>query len=141
MDINQPNLIAVLAAAVAGFLIGGLWYSRLLLGALWMRESGVTQAQIDAGNKGRTFGVAFIALLLMSYVLAVFIGPIPEVGSGFFTPSQQGAYHGFVVGLGWAFTAILVVGVFEQRSWTYIAINGGYWVVTLTAMGGIIGGW
>lgn len=136
----QPNLIHVLVAALAGFVVGGLWYSPLLIGELWMKEAGITQEQVDASNKAQTFGIAFVALLIMSYVLALFIGSTTELGEGFFSPSQQGAYHGFTVGLGWVFFAFVVVGRFEQRSWKYIAINGGYWVVTLATMGGLLGG-
>jgi hypothetical protein len=28
--------------------------------------------------------------------------------------------------------------LFERRSWKYIFINAGYWILTLTLMGGII---
>ena len=136
----EPNLMIVLVAALAGFGVGGLWYSPLLIGELWMKEAGITQEQIDAGNKAQTFGLAFVSLLIMSYLLALFIGSTVELGDGFFSPSQQGAYHGFIVGLGWVFFAFVVVGRFEQRSWKYIGINGGYWVVTLTTMGGLLGG-
>jgi len=140
MDGFEPNLLAVLLAAAAGFLIGGLWYSPLLLGERWMKAAGLRREQLKTRNKGQTFGVAFAALLVMSYCLEVFIGPTEQVGEGFFTPSQQGAFYGFLAGFGWVFAAVVVVGLFELRSRAYILINGSYWVVTMTAMGGILGG-
>jgi hypothetical protein len=39
------------------------------------------------------------------------------------------------------FFAIGVVALFERRPWTYLLVNGGYWVVTMTAMGAILGAW
>jgi hypothetical protein len=27
------------------------------------------------------------------------------------------------------------------RSWRYMLINGGYWVVTMTVMGAVLAGW
>lgn len=141
MENFEPDLLAVVAAALAGFVIGGFWYSPLLLGKRWMEAAQVTPERIAASNKARIFGVAFIALLIMSYCLEMFIGPVPEVGEGFYTPSQQGAFYGFLAGFGWVFSAFVVVGVFELRSRDYILINGGYWIVTMTTMGAILGGW
>lgn len=141
MEGFEPNLLAVLVAAVTGFIIGGLWYSPLLVGNMWMAEAGLTEEQVNAGNKGKIFGVSFVALLIMSYCLEMFIGPTTEVGEGFYSPSQQGAYYGFLTGFGWVFFAFVVVGLFEQRSWKHICINGGYWIVTLATMGGILGAW
>lgn len=138
ISINWP---AVVAAALAGFAIGGLWYSPLLIGNLWMEEAGVTHEQINGGNKAKIFGGAFVSLLIMSYCLDLFIGLTTDVSAGFHSPSQQGAFYGFCCGAGWILFALVVVGLFEHRSWKYMAINGGYWVVTMTTMGGILGGW
>ena len=48
---------------------------------------------------------------------------------------------GALAGVGWVATAIAIVGLFENKSWTYIAINAGYNIVGLTLMGLIIGAW
>ncbi len=36
---------------------------------------------------------------------------------------------------------IAINGFFEHKSWKYILVTGGFWVVTLTIMGEIIYGW
>lgn len=128
------NWLAVFVAGLAGFVVGGLWYSPLLFGRAWMRAAGVTEEQLAVGDKGKIFGLSLIFLLIMSYCLAMFLQ----------TPGitlQSGAFYGFLTGFGWIFFAFGVVGLFELRSWTYIFANGGYWVVTMTLMGGILGGW
>ena len=137
----EPNLAAVLAAASAAVAIGAIWYSPLLLGDIWVAEAGVTEAPICAGDRAKTFGIALVALLVMSYGLAISIGPVSEVADGFYSPSQQGAFHGFLTACGWTLSALVVVGRFERRSWKYLAVNGGYWIVAMTAMGGILGAW
>jgi hypothetical protein len=134
MEAVSINWFAVLAAALLGFVIGGLWYSPLLCGKAWMRAAGMTEEKIASGNPAKTYGFAFIFLLVMSYCLAMFIGT-PDI------TLQMGAFYGFLTGFGWLFFAFGVVALFEQRSWTYIFVNGGYWVVTMTAMGAVIGGW
>lgn len=128
------NWLAVVAAAVVGFVIGGLWYSPLLFGNPWMREAGVTEEHVNGGNKAKIFGSSLVFLLVMSYCLAMFMAA-PDI------TLQTGAFYGFLTGFGWIFFAIGVVALFEMRSWTYIFINGGYWVVTMTVMGAILGGW
>jgi hypothetical protein len=54
---------------------------------------------------------------------------------------KHGMLHGFITGL---FLALPIVGInalFERKSWKYILINGGYFIVCLTIMGGIICAW
>ena len=134
MEEVTVSVMAVVAAALAGFVVGGLWYSPLLFGNPWMRAAGVTEEQVAAGNKARIFGLSLIFLLIMSYCLAMFIGT-PDI------TWKTGAFYGFLTGFGWIFFACGVVALFELRTWTYVLVNGGYWVVTMTLMGAILGGW
>ncbi|GAB5413150.1 MAG: DUF1761 domain-containing protein [Congregibacter sp.] len=128
------NHLAVVAAAFAGFVVGGLWYSPLLFGKAWMREAGVSEESVNGGNKAKIFGFTFVFLLIMSYCLAAFLAaPNVDIAAG--------ALYGFLTGFGWIFFGIAVVALFELRSWTYIFINGGYWAVTMTLMGVILAAW
>ena len=134
MESVSINWLAVAVAALAGFVTGALWYSPLLFGRAWMRVADMTEEKIAAGNPAKTYGFAFVFLLIMSYCLAMFIAT-PDI------TLQMGAFYGFLAGFGWIFFAIGVVALFEQRAWSYILINGGYWVVTMTVMGAVLGGW
>lgn len=134
MALGDINLLAVLAAALGGFMVGGLWYSPLLFGRAWMTAAGLTESQVSNGNKGKVFGFTFVFLLVMACCLALFLAA-PEVDL------VAGALYGFLTGFGWIFFAVGVLALFEQRSWNYILINGGYWVATMTLMGAILGGW
>lgn len=134
MESVSVNWLAIVAAAGAGFVVGGLWYSPLLFAKSWMHSAGITEEQIAAGNKLKIFGLSFVFLLIMSYCLAMFLAT-PDI------TLQTGALYGFLTGFGWIFFAFGVVALFELRSWSYILLNGGYWVVTMTLMGAILGGW
>ena len=48
---------------------------------------------------------------------------------------------GVLAGAGWVAAAVAVVGLFENKPWTYIFINAGYNIVTFALMGLIIGAW
>lgn len=134
MDFSSINYLAVLAAAVSTFVLGGLWYSPLLFGKAWMRANSFTDADLQTFSKARMFGWSFFFALVMALNLAMFLaGPTANV--------TWGMAAGGLAGLGWVAMAIAIIGVFENRSWTYILINGGYMTVAFVIMGAIIGAW
>lgn len=127
------NYLAVLLAAVSTFVIGGLWYSPMLFHKAWMRANGFSDADLRKGSQSLIFGLAFVFSLIMAANLAAFLGgPDTTVAWG----ATAGALTAVWVGLG-----IGVVALFERRPWSYIAINGGYWLVSFVIMGAIIGAW
>jgi hypothetical protein len=71
IDINI-NWLAVLLAAVASFIVGGLWYS-VLFAKVWQREAGLTDDQLKRGT-AQVFVGSFLLTVVMAVVLAAFIG-------------------------------------------------------------------
>jgi len=132
MNLHTLNLWAVVVASVSAFVIGGLWYSPVLLGAAWKRANGFAADPPAAGVKG--FLVAFVLSLIMAFNLAMFLNA-PGTTLAF------GATAGFLAGAGWVAAGIGIVALFENRSWKYVVINGGYLTLALTVMGAILGGW
>jgi hypothetical protein len=47
----EINYLAVLVAALVSMVIGGLWYSPLLFGNIWMKLSGITQKDVEKAKK------------------------------------------------------------------------------------------
>jgi hypothetical protein len=132
MNLHTLNIWAIAAAALSAFLIGGLWYSPMLLGSAWKKANGFAGDGPSAGAKG--FAIAFILSLVMAANLAMFLN-----APG--TTLAWGATAGFLAGAGWGAAGIGIVAVFEGRSLGYVLINGGYLTVALTVMGAILGGW
>ncbi|HYX07134.1 MAG TPA: DUF1761 domain-containing protein [Bacteroidales bacterium] len=133
MEMSSINIWAVIAATLSTFLVGWLWYGPLF-GNSWMRATGLTEEQLQQGNMAKIFGFAFIFELIMAFNLAMFLN---DPG----TTTIWGAAAGFLAGFGWVFFALAVNSLYEQKSWKYIFINGGYWTVAFTVMGVIIGAW
>ena len=131
---ENVNVWAVLVAALANFLIGGLWYSPAMFCKAWMRANKFTEEDLKRGNPAVIFGVSFLFCLIMSANLAAFLAG-PETTVGF------GTAAGLAAGLGWAAMGLGVVALFERRPFSYILINGGYLTVSFTAMGAILGAW
>lgn len=120
--------LGVAIAAVSAFVVGGLWYS-VLFARPWQRAAGVSDEQLRRGTL-RIFVGSFLLAVVMSVVLAAFIGP---AGAGF------GALAGAAVGLGWVAASLGMIALFERRPLGHWAINAGYAAVSYTGMGAIIG--
>lgn len=132
MDV-QLNYLAIVAAALSTFLIGGLWYSPALFGKAWMKENGFTEESLKGGNMVKIFGLAFILGLIAAVNLAMFMGPENDPG--------MGALWGFLAGAGWVATFVGTHYLFERKSFKLFLINAGYSIVALTIMGVIIAAW
>ena len=128
------NYLAVIAAALVTFLIGGLWYSPVLFDKPWRRLNGLTEEQIKSSHTGLIFGLSFVAALVSAYVLALFLsGPTTDVVAGIMA--------GLLVGIGWVATSMLTTFLFERRPLALWAIDAAYHVLTFGLMGAILGLW
>lgn len=134
MNPEYINIPAVIVAALLPFILGGLWYSPLMFGSVWMKENNLTEEELAQGSKAKIFGLSFLFFLLMSANLAGFLAT-PE------TDLQFGILAGFLAGFGWVALSLAVIALFERRSWKYMFVNGGYMVVAFLLMGAVLGGW
>ena len=159
------SLLAALLAALSSFVVGFIWYNPRVFGTIWMKEAGMTQEQIEKGNMLKIFGLTFVYSLILAFVMMPVLvihqmGAISMVGGpalvenakpsylafmadygDVFRTYKHGALHGFISGIFLATPVIAINGLFEQKSWKHIAIQAGYWIVTMTIMGSIICGW
>jgi hypothetical protein len=127
------NLWAVLGAAAAAFLLGGLWYAPFLFGEAWQRAAHLSDEQIKSGNPAMIFGVSFLLLLLAAFVFALFLGPAPAL------PFALGA--GLSAGLCWVAASLGVNYLFERKTLALFLVNGGYHTAQFTLYGLVLGLW
>lgn len=125
------NWLAVIAAAVSAFALGGLWYGPLFFNA-WRRESGIA-ADSTSGHPARIFAIAFVCSLLSALIFAVFLGPTASAADGL------GA--GFAVGLFFVAMSYGINYAFAQRSLKLWMIDSGYHIVQFSLYGLILGAW
>lgn len=128
------NHLAVFVCALANLALGALWYSPALFYKAWSSETNLTEEQLAKSNPLKTYGLTFLFALVMSYNLAFFLGDAA-------TTPVWGATAGFLAGFGWSTLIFAVIALFEQRSWRYILINGGFITVYFTLIGFILGIW
>jgi multidrug transporter EmrE-like cation transporter len=133
MDFSTINHLAVFAATISAFVLGGIWYGPLF-GKAWMKENGFSEETLKGANQGKIYGLAFLWTLIMAYNLAMFLND-PSV------TMEQAVMYSFFTGFGWIAMAIFVIGLFERKSMKLMVINGGYMTVALVVMGVILGAW
>jgi hypothetical protein len=127
------NYLAVIAAAIFTFVVGGVWYSPLLLGKIWQREVGLSDQQIADSHRIRIFGGSLLLSLLAAIVFALFLGPRPSM------PLELGA--GFSAGLCWVAWSIDINYLFARRSFKLFLIDGGYHTLQFTLIGVVLAFW
>ncbi len=76
MILHAVNYYAILAAAVASFMLGGLWYSPFLFGGLWQKSLNLTDEQIAQSKKEgmalrlvNQFFLSLLSAIVLAYVL------------------------------------------------------------------------
>lgn len=125
-------IIACVLSGIASLVLGFIWYHKKVFGTPWMNETGMTEEKAQQGKMGMIFGISFIVTAYMAYEMKWINheDPLPAIAHGMY----HGAKH---VGL-FAFGAILINSLYEQRSFKFTLINGGYWVVLFAIIGAIM---
>jgi hypothetical protein len=158
----EINFYAVLAATLVTLPIGFIWYNPKVFGTIWMNESGMTEEKAKGANMIKVFGLTILFSLMIAFILQPIVihqfGALGMVGGGHLEikPSydafmadyghayrtfKHGALHGSMTGIFLALPLVGINALFERKSWKYILINAGYFIVCLTIMGGILCGW
>ena len=117
------NHLAILAAAIAGWLAGAVYYTALA--EPWMRAGNRTRDEIAAGRRGlrgaAPFVIAILAELVMAYVLA---GAIGHLGPGQVT-IRNGIISGAILWAGFVGPTLIVNNTFGGRRPMLAVIDGG----------------
>jgi hypothetical protein len=131
------NFIAVLVAAIAGWLVGAVWYG--VLSKQWMAALGWSEADMCGpdGKRHLPMGpmiLAFIAQIVMALMLAGIVGHIGGMAN-----VVTGLVSGVLVWFGFVITTIAVNNAFQKKKAMLAIIDGGHWLAVLVVQGLILG--
>lgn len=135
--INYP---AILAAAIAGMLVGLAWYSRALFGPAWAQCRGIDvrdskqSLELHKGMGG-VYTATFAATLLSAFAPCVLVVRVRAGGA------LGGLELGFLEWLRFTMTVQLTAALFSHKNRTLFFIDTGFQLVCYLAMGAILGGW
>ncbi len=133
MSAVAVNWLAIVVAAIVRFGIGSVWYTALF-GKRWRELQGIAEGGSMAGM-GQALVAGFVGDLVMSYVLARFVGHYGAVNL------VDGVIVGFLAWLGFVATVMVGSIFYERKKPELVAINLGYQLVSILAMGVILALW
>ena len=123
------NYLAVVVAAMAGFLLGWGWYT--VFAKAWMTALGKTKG--DCKPTPVPFVIAAISCLVMAWMLAGLMGHLSDV------TVKGGIVSAIFVWVGFVLTTVATNHAFEGMRPVVTAIDAGHWLAVLVLMGAIIG--
>lgn len=130
------NWIAVLVGAVAYFMLGALWYSKVLFAKRWISDLKIDVNNPDAQKgMGVMFGGSFVLMFVQALAVAILMGRV-ETG-GWLGGVKVGAFAGCC----FCATAVGVNYLYEKKPLSLFLINAGYAIVGNALAGAIIGMW
>ncbi len=124
------HLLAIVIAAVSRFMVGGLWYSKALFGAMWNAENGGNM-EGKQGHPAKVFGISFGFSLVAAVAFGMLVGPAPAM--------EAALRMGLVAGAGIAATSFGINYQFASRSFKLFLIDGGYHVLQFGVFGLVFG--
>jgi surface polysaccharide O-acyltransferase-like enzyme len=130
----RTNYPAVIVAAIAYWVLGGLWYG-LLFSKSWMALEHMSDAQASSMNPVLPYIVTFLLNLLIAYLLAQIC--IWRNANTF----GRGASVGVLLWIGFVGPVTFTTYMYEMRPWQLFAINELYPLFGFALMGAILGAW
>jgi hypothetical protein len=129
------NYLAIVVAAVAGWLTGAVWYGALF-SKPWMAANNITSESMKArGVSALPFIIAFAAQLVIAWMLA---GVLGHLGPGQVT-IRNGVISAAFLWFGFVLTTMVVNNTFAGRKPALLAIDGFHWLAVMVVMGAILG--
>lgn len=134
--LSEINLLAVVTAAVATMVLGGLWYGPLF-GKPWMKAHGYTAEQLESMKKGmgKAYALSFVCYLWMAAVMSMLL-----IWMGAMTVAT-GMGLAFHIWMGFAVTIGLTSHLFSNRKLPAYFLDVGYQLVYFLMMGAILAAW
>jgi hypothetical protein len=159
------NFLVIALSALIPLIIGAIWYSKPVFGNLWIKVSGVSMEETKKAHMAVVFGLTYVFSFFIAFSLNFMVihqfsmfsilanePGLMDKGSEInnyvtdfmmkygnnFRTFKHGALHGFMGGLFIAMPILAINSMFENKGFKYNAINAGYWIVSMTLMGGVI---
>lgn len=160
-----PNLAIAALAALIPLFVGFTWYHPKLFGTAWMNLAGLTEEKMKGANMPLVFILSYVFAFMMALAIMGIVihqghvysllvkapgfgvpgSPVQTMIESFmrdygqnFRTFKHGVFHGVLFSIFFVLPLIATGGMFERKSFKYIFVNWGYWLVTISLMGGVI---
>lgn len=134
MDYIQGiNWLAVLGAAVAAFLLGGLWFSPVMFANKFMEA--IAKKPEELGKPAPAMTLSFVTTLIMATSLALIVSKMTYI------TVLGGLRLGLAIGVGVVLMGMISDSAFTATSKQLLWIQGSYHVAMVVLMTVILAAW
>lgn len=121
---SHVNWLAVLVAAIAIFILGAIWYSKVLFANKWIQSHGINVTDPDMRKGlGQMMVTSFILMLITTIGLALLIVRLD------LRETISGVKIGLATGVCFAFTSVSIAYLYQKKPFAAHIIDGGYHIV------------
>ena len=124
------NVIGVLIAAIASFVVGMIWYSPALFGKQWMKLMGMKES--DMKNAKKEMGGMMVMTLILSAVTAFVLAHVLKYTGA--ATYMDAVFVAFIMWLGFYATSLYLGVMYEKKSMEWWFINAGHYLAGLIVM-------
>ncbi len=128
---SNINYLAVIAAIISSWLLGGLWYNKLVFGSVYSQSDAGKMA--PSRHPGKMFFIAFVMWTISALAFTFCLGQNPPLGLAIMV--------GALTGICFVSTSLAVNYVFSGRSFKVFLVDAGYHTLQFTIYGVIYGLW
>lgn len=130
----QINYLAVLAAAIATFILGAAWY--IGFSEPWMKLAGLTEEQIvGSGGGASAYVISFTTYVIGAYAMAILFKSMN------IRTLQTGAMTGALIGALLIGGNIFTNNAYELKPIGLSILNAGFSAISGAVTGAILGAW
>ena len=123
--LNEFDLLSVVFAATAAFIVGAVWYSPMLFLGRWTAEAGINPNQ-EISNPVKVYGLTFLYTLLASFSMSVILPSGTDVLTAISTA--------LVLGVGIVAGSLGINYQFAMNSTVHWFIDSGFHIVRLVVI-------
>ena len=139
------NWAAYAVAVVAQILIGILYFHPAVMGKTWANAIGADVKSMKPSNPGMTYGLTIVLTLLITMFMVINVtGPgqetDPNDGHSYVT-FGHGVVHGLILTIMVIIPVFGTVALYDRKSFTWFAVQTGYWFLRLVVGLGILSAW
>ena len=131
--LSELPYLAILAATIAGGVIGALWYSNAGFLPAWTRANGAAPV-VDGASYATMTVVGLVGAFAVAMLLHI-SGPSSASGV------HEGLHMGLICGLAIAAMSVGMNASFRSGRTTLALVDGGFHVVRFAVYGLVIGWW
>ena len=135
----RQNYWAILVASLSCFFISAAWYTFFM--NAWLSGTGRTVESITEASKaaGLSTWMPYVIAFVCAVLMATTISCVTQLTGP--QTAGRGVKTGALLWLGIVVPVWATEYVFEVRPLSLFGINAGFWLIGMTVMGAIVGGW